>query len=244
MSFVSFPKLNALISASPLIGKSPLSVVWGKYNVLLLTEPILTKSLTSAVLSFAGDLVCQYLTRPPSIPYEESWITQQKNKISWRRTFSFTLISFLIFAPLSHYWYGFLSTKIVGDSFLCALQRVILDQFLYAPIVISCILAGTLLFEGKTDQILNKLRQDLLPTLITNYLIWIPAQLINFSVVPEKFRVLWANAVGFFWGIYLSYAANKPALVTSPPTSLMERKEDYAGDQLHHYHEGKKYMAI
>ena len=66
--------------------------------------------------------------------------------------------------------------------------------------------------EGKHEQINDKLSKDWLPTLMTNYSVWIPAQLINFKVVPPQLRVLWANVVGFFWSIYLSNAANKSAV--------------------------------
>ena len=40
--------------------------------------------------------------------------------------------------------------------------------------------------------------------LIGNWKIWTVPQLINLSVIPVEFRVLFANLVAFFWNIYLS----------------------------------------
>jgi protein Mpv17 len=185
------------------------SSLWDSYNSHLVTHPILTKALTAAFLSMVADLICQYFTKPPGTPYEGGTITHKHNKINWRRTFNWAAISFFVFAPLSHYWYGFLSTKISGDSFFSVAQRVLLDQFLYSPFAVIFTFAATLFLEGKKELIPNKIRQDLVSTLITNYFVWIPAQLINFSVIPPTFRVLWANLIGFFWSIYLSNVANK-----------------------------------
>jgi len=42
-----------------------------------------------------------------------------------------------------------------------------------------------------------------------NYKIWPLANLINFSVVPLKFRVLFANVISVFWNMYLSAASNR-----------------------------------
>ena len=40
--------------------------------------------------------------------------------------------------------------------------------------------------------------------LIGNWKIWTVPQLVNLSVIPVEFRVLFANLVAFFWNIYLS----------------------------------------
>jgi Mpv17 / PMP22 family len=46
----------------------------------------------------------------------------------------------------------------------------------------------------------------LLKMLYVNWMIWIPAQGINFKYVPVKYRVLFSNIVAVTWNIYLSYA--------------------------------------
>jgi hypothetical protein len=45
----------------------------------------------------------------------------------------------------------------------------------------------------------------------TNWYLWIPAQLINFGLVPMQFRVLFSNVVALFWNTYLSWATHAGA---------------------------------
>lgn len=40
---------------------------------------------------------------------------------------------------------------------------------------------------------------------MTNWKIWPAATMINFMYVPMQYRVLFANFIGLFWNIYLSY---------------------------------------
>jgi hypothetical protein len=181
------------------------TVLWGKYNYHLLVNPILTKSLTAGALAFAADLICQLFFTKPSASETKS----SRDKVNWKRAVNFAILSGLIFAPLTHYWYGFLSTYIVGDTISAAVQRVAYDQLVYSPFTLCLFLVLHLCMEGKKDQVRDKLQTDWFPTLLQNYAVWIPAQLINFSVVPPPLRVLWANIIGFFWNIYLSDAVNK-----------------------------------
>jgi hypothetical protein len=53
-------------------------------------------------------------------------------------------------------------------------------------------------------QIVEKLKADVVTTVLTNNGIWIPAQLINLGLVPPQYQVLFANFVGLFWNTYLS----------------------------------------
>lgn len=47
------------------------------------------------------------------------------------------------------------------------------------------------------------------PTHQANYKLWPLANAINFSLVPLKLRVLFANVVSVFWNMYLSAASNR-----------------------------------
>lgn len=199
---------------------SPLGSMWESYNHHLLVNPILTKSITAVVLAFVADIVCQ--TYFPTS--EEDKKKPLKDRINWQRTINFTFLNSVIVPPVMHYWYGLLSTKIAGTGLLAAAKRVAIDQSLFAPVIIPVFLAGTLLLEGKAEQIPDKLKADWFKTLTFNYMLWIPAQLVNFSVVPPQFRVLWANFIGFFWNIYLSDAASKKAGHVQPtdPSSKVD----------------------
>lgn len=176
-----------------------------RYNHLLVVKPVTTKCITAGILAFVADIVCQTYF-PSDVKDAKKPINE---RISWQRTSNFTLLNTVVVAPALHFWYSFLSSRIPGMGVIITIKRVVADQALFAPVLVPIILAGNLILEGKANQIVDKLRADWWSTLLANYSLWIPAQLINFSVIPPQFRVLWANLVGFFWNIYLSDAANK-----------------------------------
>jgi peroxisomal membrane protein 2 len=184
--------------------KNPNASLWEKYNYHLVENPVITKSITGGVIAFTADVLCQtYFPLPKDA--KKPW----KERMNWKRALNFTIINTFIVPGLSHYWYGFLSTKIVGNTMFAAVKRVAIDQSIFAPCIIPVFLGGMLILDGKPEQVVPKLKADWWDTMLANYSLWIPAQLINFRFVPPHYRVLWANMVGFFWNIYLSNAAAK-----------------------------------
>jgi protein Mpv17 len=183
--------------------------LWAKYNHHLVVNPLITKGVTAGVIAFIADVICQTVFPAD----EKSKNLPVLDRIDWKRSFNFTLLNAFLMSTCSHYWYDFLSTKIVGDTMIASAKRVMFDQLLFAPTVISALFTGNMLMQGEKDwnAIAEKLKNDLPGTLMYNYSVWVPAQLINFRYVPPPLRVLWANFVGFFWNIYLSSATNKPS---------------------------------
>ncbi len=43
--------------------------------------------------------------------------------------------------------------------------------------------------QGKGHEVKSKLRNDLKPTVIANWKLWVPAQFINFRLVPPHLQV-------------------------------------------------------
>lgn len=178
--------------------------LWTRYNQSLIKSPILTKSITAGVLAFIADITCQAY-----FPNKEDENKPIKERINFLRALKFTFLNSFIVPPIMHYWYNALSTKIIGDSLIAAIKRVACDQLLFAPLILPVFFIGTLLMDNQADKIPNKLKTDWFPSLMANYIVWVPAQLINFKFIPPQLRVLWANFIGFFWSIYLSRAANR-----------------------------------
>lgn len=177
-----------------------------KYNRLLLEKPILTKSITSGVIAFVADIACQKIVGTSKVTADG----KKDTSIDWARTARFTALQFALIGPLLHYWYGFLMTRLPGASMLTTVYRVALDQLVFAPFCcIPALFSCALMMEGKTDQIPSKLKADWAPTVAANLALWVPAQFINFKLVPAQFQVLFANSVGLFWNVYLSGAMAK-----------------------------------
>lgn len=43
--------------------------------------------------------------------------------------------------------------------------------------------------------------------MMNNYKLWPAVTMINFMYIPMKYQVLFANFVGIFWNMYMSYIA-------------------------------------
>ena len=55
----------------------------------------------------------------------------------------------------------------------------------------------------------DKLHNTLWPTLIENWKVWPAAQILNFSVVPLKYQILFVNCVAIWWNFVLSMMQHK-----------------------------------
>lgn len=44
---------------------------------------------------------------------------------------------------------------------------------------------------------------------MTGWKFWVPASMVNFSMVPLQYRVAYMSTCAIFWNFYLSLASNK-----------------------------------
>ncbi|CAM6129647.1 unnamed protein product [Calypogeia fissa] len=174
------------------------------YLGLLDTNPILTKAVTSAVLTLIGDVFCQYYL-------------EKAEKLDGKRVAVMTFLGFALVGPTLHFWYSTLSklVKVGGPAGVGI--RLALDQFLFSPTFIATFIGCLMTLEGNPTQIKAKLKQDWWSAVLVNWQIWIPAQIINFWLVPLKLQVAFANFTALFWNAYLSW---KSHLQVATPQSL------------------------
>jgi len=61
------------------------------------------------------------------------------------------------------------------------------------------------MLEGKgAGEAANKISHAYVPTLLRNWAVYIPTQVINFSIVPSHLRFVFVGVVSLFWNTYLS----------------------------------------
>ncbi|CAO2822373.1 unnamed protein product [Amaranthus hypochondriacus] len=165
------------------------------YMDLLVKFPVLTKAVTSALLNMIGDVICQLvIDKVPSLDY--------------KRTFMFTFLGFALVGPTLHYWYLYLSKLITIPGASGAFLRLLLDQFIFAPIFIGTFLSALMTLEGRASQIVPKLEQEWFSSVVANWRLWIPFQFLNFRFVPQQFQVLASNFVALIWNVILSFKAH------------------------------------
>lgn len=57
--------------------------------------------------------------------------------------------------------------------------------------------------------IIPKLKADLWDACKANWILWVPAQTLNFSVVPLQLRSPFVSLVAVAWNVYLSWSSHK-----------------------------------
>lgn len=166
------------------------------YMALLERFPIPTKVCTATLLSGVGDAIAQV--------YIEG-----HERVDEARSAKFAMLGGVTVAPLLHFWYGLLNRAIPGTTFGCVVRRVMADQLLFTPVLIPVMFFYLKSFEGTPELTLPLLKQEYTTTLLTNWAVWTPAQLINFRFVPLKLQVLFANLVSVGWSASLSYRTHR-----------------------------------
>ena len=154
-----------------------------------------------------GDAICQlYINKTPD---------GKSPEFSWRRAVKMTALGTFYVAPFLHIWYGFGPARIAAmlphySPFTQAFITMCIDQTaVMMPYTFALLYGIDYLdhFNGKKS--LDNTTNIFPTVMVNNWLVWAPATLINFRFVPGPFRVLFANGVGFFWNIYVSYAGNR-----------------------------------
>jgi len=197
--------------------------VWDKYQQWCQRRPLVTKALTAAILAVLGDLVVQYLrTRDKRGELAKLSVEAlQKLRPSLGhglfplhqplQTAAFALHGLLL-APLGHAWYTLLE-KVLGRSggAVGLMLRGVLDRLVYDPLQLmatllilgnlvgpspGAVLAGLAGRSGATDVFWV--------SLVANWRVWLPAQLLNYALVPPHLRVLFGNAVSICWNMTLA----------------------------------------
>ena len=83
-----------------------------------------------------------------------------------------------------------------------------LDQLAFAPVFLATFLSALFAIEGNTDKLPNKLKQDLFPTVVANWKIWVRS-VFELSIRAGKFTGWRANVIALAWSVYLSWASHK-----------------------------------
>jgi len=123
-----------------------------------------------------------------------------------------------IMTPLVHLWLNALElwvphglpqflSRVVGASHgRMAAAKIAMDQLLFSHMSLASFMVANSLLSGNTWRtVSDKIGRDFHRTIGASYLVWIPAQTLNFYFIPLAYRVLFINSIGFVWNIYLSY---------------------------------------
>ena len=128
----------------------------------------------------------------------------------WTRTGRFGMLGTFLVAPTVHVWYNRLhhwtsALALSSSPWRLLASRVAIDQLLFAPAFTAVWLVALRALEGHRPVDLESLKDSVPDIVVANWALWVPAQLVNFAMVPLKFQVLYSNVVALVWNVYLSH---------------------------------------
>lgn len=109
-----------------------------------------------------------------------------------------------------HNWYKFLDHKIPGKSLKLVLKKVLIDQTIASPCVILIFFLTLGLLKNSDLKTLSEEIQNKAIRLYTaEWIVWPPAQIFNFYMLPSKYRVLYDNTISLGYDVYTSAVVNE-----------------------------------
>lgn len=164
------------------------------YQMKLARRPLLTQSITTAVLFATGDVMAQQGVEQVGL-----------DKHNLARTGRMALYGGCVFGPAATTWFNFLARRInfPKSPNLTIAARVLTDQSVFASTNLFCFLSSMAIMEGSDPK--EKLNSTYFEALKKNWMVWPAVQAINFKFVPLEHRVLVVNIVSLGWNCYLSY---------------------------------------
>jgi len=103
-----------------------------------------------------------------------------------------------------------LPAALAGSTFAVGLGCTIIDNFVHSPFFYTpSFFLYTDIMQGATlEQAAHHLQDDWALVVQSCMAVWLPLQLINFTVVPPARRVVFINAVNVVWNVVIDHLAH------------------------------------
>jgi protein Mpv17 len=178
--------------------------------------PMQSAILTCGVKASLADSLAQFkdsvATQSSDIKSKLQKNLPKEDSFNWefRRNLAYVIYGGIFVGLMCHLEYNVLFPMLFGSEHTAKtiLEKVIFDDFISAPLMWlpPAYLVKALVYDYSMTEGLGKYWRDIQDnSLLTKYWsIWVPAQTISFSVVPDHLRVAFMASVSFFWFILFS----------------------------------------
>ncbi|XP_059286657.1 uncharacterized protein LOC132040062 [Lycium ferocissimum] len=174
----------------------------GWYLGALESRPIITKSISSAIIYAASDVTSQMITMSPS------------DSLDIIRTLRMAGFGLLILGTAQHHWFGFVARVLPKRDIISTLKKLLMGQLLFAPVINSIFFSFNAALQGENgEEIVARLKRDLLPTMMNGLMYWPLCDFLTYKVIPVHLQPLANSAFAYAWTIYLTYVASSQKAV-------------------------------
>jgi protein Mpv17 len=178
------------------------------------TYPLQSAILTCGFKASVADTLAQIKDQlaVSSIISTNKTINKAKTEIIWefRRNLAYVIYGGIFVGLMCHLEYNLLFPHLFGTekSLSTVVEKVVFDDFVSAPLMWlpPAYLIKAWIYDYTMKEGLDKYWRDIQENdlLIKYWTIWVPAQTVSFSVIPDHLRVAFMASVSFFWFILFS----------------------------------------
>ncbi|KAJ4836578.1 hypothetical protein Tsubulata_039787 [Turnera subulata] len=192
------PPSQSLSTSSSSDGNSKLKAGFiGWYLGKLDSRPVLTKTMTTSMIFAAADFTAQMISSPSA------------GSLDFIRMLRMAGYGLLILGPSQHLWFNYLSKILPKRDMLTTLKKIFLGQAVFGPANATVFYSYNAVLQGESgDEIMARLRRDLLPTLKNGLLFWPICDFATFKFMPVHLQPLVNSTCAYVWTIYLTFMAS------------------------------------
>ncbi|XP_023334090.1 mpv17-like protein [Eurytemora carolleeae] len=162
----------------------------GRVKHIFGSRPLLANCVVYGTLYSGSEFIQQTLLRKV--------FPEQKSDYDFANIARYGVLGTFVFPNILFRWYKWLDKRFVGTSLSIIGQKMLLDQFVISPPILAIFYTGMSIMEGKPD-IFTECREKLVPTFQSSCMFWMPAQAINFLILPNQFRVVYVATCSLLW---------------------------------------------
>lgn len=179
------------------------NMVWQQYKAALAKYPLAVKATTAATLMSCSDVLGQTYEQAN---YRKILEKHEGVQYNWQRTAQVGITGFTFSGPISHGWYNLLEGMVgrmaLTTAYSSVAAKMFLDAILFSPIAVAGYFVWRSALEGSDTR--WKLENKWSSAVQASWGFWPLANIVNFSLVPLQFRVLYNNGLSIVWNAYLS----------------------------------------
>ena len=177
------------------------------YSSQLQARPVTIKVATCGVLTASADVVSQLMC-------DTSASGRSLASVDLSRAARFGACGMAITAPLYHAWFGLLARRFPRPGMRSVCSKIVVDLLVMAVPFNCMFITAVCTLEKRKELGLATAAQSAarrtaaqLEGVMRDYcFLWLPAQCVNFCLVPVPFQVLFMNGVSFWWCLYISWS--------------------------------------
>lgn len=183
-------------------------VIFGRNNLLL------TNALISTAMGTAGDAIQQHYDMITDRIAAAKTGQVVEKRFDWTRSLHMSAAG-LTTGVVTHYWYILLDKRLgILKTAKVITTKILLDQILFSPVNLFVYFTTIGIMERSTvSRVMDELKEKGMEQIyVAEWLIWPPAQFVNFYFLPLRYRIMWDNIISLGFDIYSPYVKYKTEL--------------------------------